>query len=412
MVSIFNKSLKDIREGDLISLIEQKVSERQDIEYKVISYDRGDEGKREMLRDISSMANAYGGMVLIGIREEGDSGLPIALEGIDNAEEERDRIIKSCLVNIEPRIPNIEIESIPLSNGKNVCVINIPYSHRGPHLVVFKGLNQFWARHDRHKSPMSWEEIKERFLHSLNLIQDVKNYYDNRKSVILSDIAHNPYYVIAALPLYSNGDFIDIHDERIRTLLRDPPNQREGGWGFNFGLPYETSIFPEPSLDGLRIWNKTNKSLELFRNGYFEARININNYSSIRVDEPEIGKDAQPHVILKSTPLVELCVNYFRELKVIMERYGMGDSQFITNCALYNIKGFGLQELDSGASDPRGYKRKYWNKGYLEIPLKEISLKDDPDYNAKILCDHLWQAFSYEYAPCFENNKFILKTNL
>src|SRR4030042_326905 len=90
-----------------------------------------------------------------------NEGIPITFEGIEDAEAASARITSSCLSNIDERIPGLQIHLVPLSNGKHIIVIRIPKSPRAPHMITFKGLYQFWKRHDRQKSRMSIAEIKE-----------------------------------------------------------------------------------------------------------------------------------------------------------------------------------------------------------------------------------------------------------
>lgn len=111
-----------------------------------------------MLRDISSMANAYRGYLILGLREEKESGVPLEIVSVEKANEERDRILGSCLSNIEPRIVGLQARTVDIDDGA-ILIICIPRSTKLPHMVTFKGLNQFWIRHDRQKSKMSVDEI-------------------------------------------------------------------------------------------------------------------------------------------------------------------------------------------------------------------------------------------------------------
>jgi len=100
MMSIFNKPIENLSQGHLQSLRDNKVSERQNIEYKGRVYEKNDEEIREMLRDITAMANSYGGYIFLGIKQDDENnGLPVDIIGIDSpeAEKERDRILSSCL---------------------------------------------------------------------------------------------------------------------------------------------------------------------------------------------------------------------------------------------------------------------------------------------------------------------------
>jgi predicted HTH transcriptional regulator len=62
----FSKPLTDIRQGDLEAVVQQNVRERQTLEFKRDSYPRNPQGTREMLRDVTAMANAFGGEIVLG----------------------------------------------------------------------------------------------------------------------------------------------------------------------------------------------------------------------------------------------------------------------------------------------------------------------------------------------------------
>src|SRR5260370_35585410 len=75
-----NKSLDSIEESDLQALIDNQVPEGKTIEYKKALPGNSDGDKKEFLADVSSFANAAGGDLIFGIRE--DSGVPGDLFGL------------------------------------------------------------------------------------------------------------------------------------------------------------------------------------------------------------------------------------------------------------------------------------------------------------------------------------------
>lgn len=402
MTLIFNKSFESITVEDLQLLIDREVSERQNLEYKSQRYARSDEDVREMLRDISSMANSYGGYIFLGIKEKDDnSGLPVKFVGIDEGENERNRIFSSCLVNIEPRLSGLQVKAIDLDGEKSVLVIFVPHSTRAPHIITFKGLNQFWIRHDRQKSKMSVEEIRDAFLKTENILQDIRNFLQKRRTEILEEINHHPYYIIGASPLLIKEDIIDIFDQQVRDLLKNPPAQRAEGWNLDFDIGTE----PHPTLWGLKIEIKGFRSVELFRNGYLEAAINIEESSFVKEQAKISGKN---HPVLYPYPLVEYPVSFFRLLKSLREYLGL-EGPFITFVSLLNIPGFGLRRWRPGAIT---YSRdlEIWGKQHLEIPSSQIMTLSDPDNTAKFFVDRIWQAFGYEKAPLFKEGKFDPKS--
>jgi predicted HTH transcriptional regulator len=117
-MSLQGQPLSAITESDLQHLTTESVRESQTLEYKRQAYSGKEEDTREMLHDISSMANAFGGDLLIGIEEDGE-GVASAIPGIEGAESEAARMVSSCLSNIQERIPGLATHVVPLSNGRD-----------------------------------------------------------------------------------------------------------------------------------------------------------------------------------------------------------------------------------------------------------------------------------------------------
>lgn len=155
------RKLSEITAKDLRRLIEDEVQEGDTLEYKHAMYGGSDDEKREMLKHISSMANHLGGYLIIGIEEDAE-GNPTNLGGIQKGNHV-ERVVGSCLDNIAKRIIGLEVEDVPLPNGNVIVVVFIPESTDAPHMVTFKGLNQFWKRHGRQKGKMTIYEIEQQF---------------------------------------------------------------------------------------------------------------------------------------------------------------------------------------------------------------------------------------------------------
>jgi hypothetical protein len=76
-MAITNLDFETIGERDLDQLRLDQVAEGISLDYKRDAYDASDEGKRELLKDISSLVNTAGGHVVIGMDEV--DGLPTEL---------------------------------------------------------------------------------------------------------------------------------------------------------------------------------------------------------------------------------------------------------------------------------------------------------------------------------------------
>lgn len=372
------------------ALVDQSVQERQNIEYKRQAYGRSDSETKEILKDISSMSNASGGYLFLGIREDdNNAGMPEEIVGIDNAEQERDRVLSSCLSSIEPRIPGLKAQVVNNEDSSlSVLTIFIPKSTRAPHMVTYKGHNKFWVRHDRQKSMMSTDEIGQAFLRTSNITQDVYQFIKERRSNLLQSIVGEPSIVMGATPLMVKDEIVDINDEQIRNLLSNAPNQRQNGWHLSFnGQP------AKPTLNGLRVQDN-DRTVELFRNGYFEMRIKKSRF----IDETKQNDGTRlNYSIFKSYAIAEYPVSFFNLLKGLAGYLGL-EGQFVVFLSLFYIKNFALP-------DDIDYLSNYiaWDEPHLELPPVQIALNQIADINAKFFVDRVWHAFEFDKCPFFNN---------
>jgi len=397
----FNKTFSEITLSDIQALISSEITENLGLEYKSEAWGRGDEDVREMLRDISSMANAHGGYFIIGMNEESDTGKAMSLKEVLNAEQERDRTFTSCLANIQTRIMGLDIKTLDIEDEKKIMLIRVPNSPK-LHMITFKGLNQFWVRHDRQKSPMSIEEIKDSFIKNHDSIKKIKEFLSERRDEILEDIIDSPYYVLGAVPIILEENIFNVSDVELRAILRSLGSEMHGGYNFDNFLSHSQA---HPSFHGLCVKNESfNKtSLELFRNGYFEGQIKIGD-SLILPPDKEIVTD---YPAILNIFIVSLAKSFLGRLKAIRDYLGY-DGQCSISLSLLNIRGMGLKQYIQG----RGYIKddKIWEKPHLEIkPMTFESI--EPISITKTLCDRIWQSFGYEKEPFYkeEDDDFDLR---
>ena len=138
-----NKALEAVDESDLQALITDGVTEGKTIEYKQELPGNDYEAVREFLSDVSSFANAAGGHLIFGVREDG--GLPVEIDGLQNinVDQVKQRLENSIRDNMEPRLPGISVQEIPLQSGEVVIIIRIAKIWALPHVVKFQRTGGF-----------------------------------------------------------------------------------------------------------------------------------------------------------------------------------------------------------------------------------------------------------------------------
>ena len=147
-----NRRISEITSQELIGLIGNQ-EENLWIDFKQQDYHRDsndhEKHKREICKDVTAMANAEGGYILIGVREENKIAQDFFT--VDDASNVARSINDICLQNVNPRIPNFEVEPYYLkwkNRGIELVIIHIPPSEMHPHSFTWKGTTNFVKRYN------------------------------------------------------------------------------------------------------------------------------------------------------------------------------------------------------------------------------------------------------------------------
>ena len=148
---MLSKPAEQITAGDIESLIESEVPEGEQIEFKekpsakkgavdpwMLGKGRiGDRGRDELLEEVVAFANAYGGTLLLGVKES-KAKPPVAAEitSVPRCAELAERlklVFRDCA---EPEIPRIEIFAVQTKDDSGVVVFRVGRSRMAPHRVT------------------------------------------------------------------------------------------------------------------------------------------------------------------------------------------------------------------------------------------------------------------------------------
>lgn len=157
------RSLNDISLDDIRFLVENRVPENPHLDYKESPYGRTQQDQREMLRDITGMANSGGGYLIIGIREDHASRAG-ALTPFPEAHRHAQAINQRCLDGIRDRIEGLEVAVYETEFSQGIIVIRVPASNQRPHMVTLHKRTDFFRRYGTDKRPMTIGEIREMIL--------------------------------------------------------------------------------------------------------------------------------------------------------------------------------------------------------------------------------------------------------
>ena len=151
MIEVLSKPAEQITAGDIQALIDSEVPEGEQIEFKVSlpannkSGDPwmsgegpvGEKAKNELLKETVAFANAYGGVVLLGVRES-KSRPPVAAEinPIPRCTDLAETLKDVFRNRVEPPLPRLEIFGVPTEGDCGVVVFRVGRSRLAPHRVT------------------------------------------------------------------------------------------------------------------------------------------------------------------------------------------------------------------------------------------------------------------------------------
>lgn len=269
-MTLSHNRIEDVEEDDLRGLVSAGVPEGRLIEYKLKLPGGADNDKKEFLADVSSFANASGGDIVYGMREE--QGAAAELVGLTNANMDGERLRLEEIVRngITPRIPGILIKVVTLDASTAALVIRIRRSFAQPHMVTFKGTSRFYSRNSAGKYQLDVAELRTAFQLSGSFAERARNFRAERLSNVVASetpvkLQDPPVAVLHLVPAsaFDPGTRIDISSlagqaDRLRPMID------YGG----FSVPRHNfdGLFSHASSEGL-----ASSYGQLFRSGAVEA---------------------------------------------------------------------------------------------------------------------------------------------
>jgi hypothetical protein len=130
-MSVFDKPLEQLDEGDLLSLRTEGVEEGVLLDYKADWIEN-----KKLAKAVASFANTHGGHLVIGVAADKEKNVPVGFPGLDMVDGIKEKVGAVCRSRISPA-PVFRMKLIPLSDrpGRTVLVIEVPESPQPPHYV-------------------------------------------------------------------------------------------------------------------------------------------------------------------------------------------------------------------------------------------------------------------------------------
>lgn len=377
-MALIDVPLSRVQLGDLQALVVEQAREGRRIEFKQMV--EGDDGaKREFLADVSSLANASGGDLVIGIREQ--NGIAVEVVGIARAAEDAETLRLENIVRdgLEPRLPGVQTRVVDIDEERSALVIRVPRSWAGPHMVSFKGLSRFYSRNSAGKYQLDIGEIRAAFNSAQSAQIAVRDFRLERLARITADQGGVPLLagaktVMHLIPLslthgFGQIDLSSVVDGRhgaFRPL-------RASGW--NTRINFDGAVTYAPGPNDESPWSYT----QVFRNGAIEG-----------VDASLLRARSGDRDLIPSTALEEALIEALDRYLTLLRDLDVAPPLVLATTYL-GVRGFEMavnqRHFESGVPIDR-------NDLFIPETLIE-SLDSDADVLMRPQLDALWNAVGF-----------------
>jgi hypothetical protein len=383
------KRLDELDATDLRLLIEDQVSECKTIDYKRTLPGRTDADRREFLHDVSSFANASGGHLLFGMKEE--RGIAMEILGIRdiNPDQEITRLEEMLRSGLRPRIYGLQMKAVPIEEGSWVLVLRIPKSWNPPHQVTFQSDMRFSARGLTGKYLMDVDELRSTLEASDAAGERARNFRLERIAKVkagetLSEEMDGAHIVLHFLPLsaFTGRRRLDFARGPEHWPF-DPPTFL--GSGFSSRYCFEGYAFTggSPKVDAYRLY---------FRSGAME-------YVDFRPSR--IGQHDRFQRMLPSTVIEKITLQNLAHALKTAKTLELEPPAFIS-LSITGAKGW------TWGTGDRFFQRDVpFDRAPLLFPEHFVdSFDGDPEELHKALVDSVWQAAGWDQSPNFTDGKW------
>lgn len=176
---MIDKPFEQIDATDLARLVSGAVAEHRTLEFKrELGQGKGDR-HRELLSDLTALANSQGGDMLIGI-EQTKAGVASAVRGIeiDNLDRKRQDFENVIRDRVEPRLSNYQLGFIPVGENRYVVHFRVRASLAAPHAVRTEAHRNYFIRNSAGKHEMDVSELRDAFTASEQLLPRLRRLHE------------------------------------------------------------------------------------------------------------------------------------------------------------------------------------------------------------------------------------------
>ena len=261
--------------ADLQFLIDNKIFENKELEYKAFSFINGkleEKQKNKLVQEVAAFANTNGGSIVIGIQED-ENRFPATLCGtgmsMGDFDNWRSSFQQSVRSRIRPPLHGVDYTPVELEENNIAIVITVTKSYARPHSFWDGNKDEFFMRYVNGIAPMDIDDLRREFLYTNGLQDKIRKFRRDRISLILAnecvgDLGSDAKIVFHIIPEWSLelGNTVDLHFFEGNSSFRPITGS---GWDYRY------------NADGYCIYaedyttNAINCYTQVFHSGIIEA---------------------------------------------------------------------------------------------------------------------------------------------
>lgn len=151
-----------LTEANLQRLVDQRVGESEDLEFKREPWGASDAERAELAKDVAAMANGRGGAIVVGVDQDGTGAASLA--PFEDAETQRQRVESVVADRVHP-MPAMRafVVSSADAPSRGYLIVAIPRSALAPHAVVRDGALRYPLRYGSKCVYLTESQVADRY---------------------------------------------------------------------------------------------------------------------------------------------------------------------------------------------------------------------------------------------------------
>lgn len=390
------ENILEIEQSHLELLIADETPEGPHLDFKRALPDAwNDKAKHDLASDASAFANAGGGYLIYGLKEDakGCADELVALKFNQDADTMR---MESILRDgVEPRMPGCRVRPVTVVvNGEQgfAVVVQVPQSWARPHRV--KTNQHFYLREGKQSRPLDVPEIRSMFLRSDSQAQRVLDFRTDRIARILTGETPRPLAPGVVIVLHLIPTQAALGAMQLDPLQYDTSKNRTA-----HRLPvlgHGATGSPRITLDGIAYVRASNAAKThgyslLFRNGFFEATIVYDG----------AGSGPRNLIPIWHQPFESECIRVVTLFRAELEALDVSTELTVMLSILNADKGeLLINRFDHDLTDDEGY----FDRQHVILPDARIDSDTTAAQGMRPVLDLVWQTCGMARSPNFNDH--------